>query len=106
MRHPTFALAAALIAALTTPAAAQAVSKTVNYQDLDLSTPAGQATLRSRVEGAIRFLCYAPKAPGLQEIRERHKCLQEAAADAERSMQQAAQSQAAIRVARTNVAVR
>lgn len=55
------AIAAATLALSTAPAFAGSVS--VNYKDLDLSTPAGQAELDHRLDRAAREVC------GMDEIQ-------------------------------------
>jgi UrcA family protein len=59
MSRSTFlALAAALAAALATPAAAaQTGSVTIGYGDLNLASRAGRAALDQRIDGAARQLC-------------------------------------------------
>ena len=50
------------------PAFAQE-SRSVAFADLDLSTPAGVATLDRRIEGAVRQVCgnYFPNSPASRE---------------------------------------
>lgn len=55
------AIAAATLALSTTPAFADSIS--VNYKDLDLLTPEGQAELDRRLDSAAREVC------GLNEIQ-------------------------------------
>jgi UrcA family protein len=56
MKFHTLALAAALA---IVPAAAQADSVQLKYDDLDLSTAKGQAELSKRVDDAARQVCAA-----------------------------------------------
>jgi UrcA family protein len=56
-------------AALASPIAAkapQAPQVAISYADLDLTSPAGEAALNARIEGAVRSLC--PADPGLAEL--------------------------------------
>ena len=62
MRYPAILAAAALAAtAFAVPAAAETVE--VKYDDLDLSTRAGQDKLERRIESAARSAC------GMSDIR-------------------------------------
>ena len=45
------------LAVNTAPAAAQSMSIDVDYSDLDLTSPQGQATLDKRIAGAARKIC-------------------------------------------------
>jgi UrcA family protein len=69
-----FLISAVLLsaAALSEPALAEPASPapriTVQHRDLDLSTPAGRATLRSRVNAAVREVCRNRFDGGLDEI--------------------------------------
>jgi len=57
MRKPIFIVLAALTAAIAAPAAAEELSVTVGYGDLDLATPAGKAALDKRIEVAVDKVC-------------------------------------------------
>jgi len=60
MRSTPAILAAVLAAtAFTTPAIAADDQVHVRYTDLDLNTPAGQATLDRRIDKAVKELCGA-----------------------------------------------
>ena len=48
--------------------------KNVEYSDLDLSTQAGQAKLKSRIMRAVRNVCIYPEAKSLQERRDQQQC--------------------------------
>ena len=78
-----FLISAALLsaAALSAPGLAEpaspAPSITVQYRDLDLGTPAGRATLRSRVNAAVRKVCRIRFDGGLDEIFGSPSCRQE-----------------------------
>lgn len=75
----------ALFTALTllsaAPAAGQsyddipAISRTVAYRDLDLSTPAGMQALERRVHDAARFVCRLPTHGGLLPFSYSRKCI-------------------------------
>ena len=69
-----------LLALTSAPALAEqeAESIRVSIVDLDLSTPAGQATLESRVRGAVRALCPMPPLASLTERWEARRCAKEA----------------------------
>jgi len=59
MKTPLIALAAAATALTATPALAGETERNmvVSYQDLDLSTEAGQKTLQSRINAAAKKFC-------------------------------------------------
>ncbi len=82
-----FLISAALLsaAALSEPALAEpaspAPSITVQYRDLDLSTPAGRATLRRRVNDAVSKVCRNRFDGGLDEIFGWPSCRQETKAE-------------------------
>jgi UrcA family protein len=57
MRKPIFTVLAALTAAIAAPAAADELSVTVAFGDLDLSTAAGKAALDERIEAAVEKVC-------------------------------------------------
>ena len=68
----TFAVIAALGLALpVAPLAAQQQSVTVEYEDLDLSTPEGQQTLDMRINDAARAVCGADQQMSGTRIRDR-----------------------------------
>ena len=56
MRYPAI-LAAALAAAVLAAPASAADTVAVQYDDLDLSTSAGQAQLERRIDNAARSVC-------------------------------------------------
>lgn len=49
--------AAICLSAAVTPAAAEPVSRTVSYADLNLANPAGRAALETRIKTAARAVC-------------------------------------------------
>ena len=57
MRYPAILAAALAATAFAVPAAADTVA--VKYSDLDLSTPAGQASLERRINNAAKSICGA-----------------------------------------------
>ena len=73
--------AAALSEAAPAQPASPAPSITVQYRDLDLSTPAGRATLRGRVNAAVRKVCRIRFDGGLEEIFGSPSCRQETKAE-------------------------
>lgn len=60
------ALAALSLSAFSTPAAAETQSVSVQYADLDLSSPVGMATLEGRIQDAAKKIC------GTAEVRDIH----------------------------------
>lgn len=68
-------LAALAFAVSATPAAAEQ-QKTVRvpYNDLNVSTQAGVATLESRIRAAIRTVCGAPVPRDLRAEQARKRC--------------------------------
>jgi UrcA family protein len=83
----TFLISAAFLSAasLSAPALAESVpaapSVTVQYGDLDLNTSAGRATLRSRMNAAVRKVCHIRFDGGVPELFGRPNCLRETKAD-------------------------
>ncbi|HYE28720.1 MAG TPA: UrcA family protein [Allosphingosinicella sp.] len=81
-----FLISATLIsvATLSSPALAEpgstAPSVTVQHRDLDLTTLAGRATLRTRVNAAARKVCQIRFDGGVAELLGRSSCPREAAA--------------------------
>ena len=83
-----FALAAALAASLSTfaftaaPAAAEDVSVTVAYGDLDLATPAGAQSLAGRFAAGVDTACARPDFRDLKAMTEFDACRSAAVASA------------------------
>lgn len=76
-------LAAAALIATPAIAHAEAFSTTVSYADLNLSTPQGQATLKSRIAMAVTKVCGANDAMlDLAQRVEISKCRAKASHDA------------------------
>ena len=71
------ALAAISLAVLSTPAAAETVSISVPYRDLDLSTPAGMAALDGRIEAATQRICGRAEVRRVRDGVDYQRCLQE-----------------------------
>jgi UrcA family protein len=67
------ALAASAMS-LTMPAAAEWRSVEVQVNDLDLSSPAGEKSLRQRIERAIRQVCRSDETKAASERRDVKKC--------------------------------
>ncbi|MGZ3172979.1 MAG: UrcA family protein [Croceibacterium sp.] len=85
MKTRTFALAAlaaAIVSANAAPAIAAPRSVTVKYDDLDLSTPQGQAKLDQRVDRAAKGVCTTYQViPGsIRTASVDDKCYQDALA--------------------------
>ncbi len=74
----TFIAAAfASLAFAATPAAAEELATTtisVSYADLDLTAPAGQATLEGRVSAAIQRVCGKPDTRNLKSMTAWQDC--------------------------------
>lgn len=83
MSRSTFlALAAALAAAVATPAFARTGSVTVGYGDLNLASRAGRQVLDQRIDGAARQLCGAFSPLQLKMNALSRSCRAEVLADA------------------------
>lgn len=65
----------------------------VSYADLDLSSPAGMATVEHRVNGAIAEVCGTPSPFDLHALRLAQQCRRTAKADAETRVAMAVQAQ-------------
>ena len=74
--------AAAAVVAAATPAMAGHNTKSVEYQDLDLSSPHGQARLQTRVKYAVKQVCGTPRAFSLAEKADLAQCEAQAIAKA------------------------
>ena len=66
--------AAAAVMAVSAPAVAGVKTKPVYYNDLDLSSTAGQQRLQTRVKYAVRQVCGSPRAFGLAEKADLKRC--------------------------------
>lgn len=66
--------AAAAAVAATTPAMADVKTTSVNYQDLDLSSPQGEARLQTRIKYAVKKVCGSPRAFSLAEKQDLARC--------------------------------
>lgn len=77
----------AFIAALMVAAPAFANSVTVSYSDLDLTSPAGQATLEHRIDTAARQACGgSPDGNDLTSTSRFYACVDAAKTGAEKSV--------------------
>ncbi len=78
------ALGCAAVAAVAaaTPAMADVKTTSVDYQDLDLSSPKGQARLHTRIKYAVKKVCGSPSAFSLAEKRDLARCVADAMAAA------------------------
>ena len=74
--------AAAAAVATATPAMADVKTKLVDYEDLDLSSPKGQARLQTRIRYAVKKVCASPRAFTLAEKQDLNRCEVEAMAAA------------------------
>jgi len=72
----TMAVTAALLATISTmPVSAQApANRAVAYAGLDLSTPAGRATLDRRIGAAVETVCGSYAGASSYELREIDRC--------------------------------
>lgn len=82
MRKSVLAIAAALCGLSAAPAAAETVSVEIFYADLDLSSPAGIATLKQRIEAAADRVCDRPSMRDLKAMAAWQECTAAARADA------------------------
>ena len=88
MKGPLFTLAAPLATLAPAPVAAQAGATTgqisIDYRDLNLSTPEGQAVLDQRINKAARSICAADEQTTGTRIpsSEAVKCVSKAKAQA------------------------
>lgn len=71
------ALAALSLAALSTPASAGTRSLAVQYADLNLNSPAGMATLESRIATAARRICGKPETRDVHDGADHRRCMAE-----------------------------
>lgn len=74
--------AAAAAVAVSAPAVAGVKTKTVYYDDLDLSTSKGQTSLQTRIKNAVTQVCGTPRAFSLPERADLARCEAEARAAA------------------------
>lgn len=71
------ALAALSLAAIATPALAEPISITVPYSDLDLSSPAGMATLQSRLDAAAKRICGKAEVRSVSDAADHESCVRQ-----------------------------
>ena len=84
MRKSIITVLAALSASIATPAAAETASVTVNFEDLDLTSPAGVATLDQRIAEAVEEVCNKTEPRRLRGKMAWEECKAASLADAER----------------------
>ncbi|MGZ8282576.1 MAG: UrcA family protein [Allosphingosinicella sp.] len=80
-RIRNISLALIACAAFATPAAASPEQIPVSYADLDLTTPAGIATLDARLERAVRQVCGGTFPMSLDSRAQVRRCQAETRAD-------------------------
>jgi UrcA family protein len=73
-RHLQFVAALAAIALFTSTASAGERQQLVKHSDLDLSTSAGQATLKKRINTAVHRVCAFPSAKTMAERADQQRC--------------------------------
>lgn len=89
--RPVVPLMAAAVLGLPQPALAsnvEQVSHVVVYRDLDLTHPLGVATLKLRVDHALRRICRDDRRAPLYEAIQRRDCLADAEPAAEAQVRQ------------------
>lgn len=75
----TFALGtAAALLAVSAPAMADVKTKQVQYNDLDLSSAAGQKRLATRIRSAVKSVCGNLRAASLAEKQDMARCQRDA----------------------------
>jgi UrcA family protein len=99
-------LTALAVATLLSAAPAMAETAAVKFNDLDLRTDAGKATLKHRIERAAQSVCNAAGSRELTVKQQADDCLKQAMAQAERTYNTAvAQAESDHQVAATTDAV-
>jgi len=81
MRKTVIAIAA-LTGLLVSPAAAETASVSVSYADLNLSSPAGVATLKHRIKAAADRVCSKPSTRDIKAVLAWQECTATALLDA------------------------
>ena len=79
-------LAAVVFAGLVAPAAAETISITVPYEDLNLARPAGIATLEKRIKRATEQVCARAAPRNLVDAAVREECMVTTLANAREQM--------------------
>lgn len=87
----------AAVMATSVPAIAGENSKLVQYDDLDLSSAAGQKRLETRIKSTVKQVCGYPRAFTLAEKQDQRRCMTNAM---EKAMPKAAQTIARYREAK------
>lgn len=76
MRKSVIAFAALFAAStIAAPASAEEASIAVSYADLNLSAPAGVATLKHRIEAAAEKVCQKPYSRDLKTVAAWQECV-------------------------------
>ncbi|TRW17025.1 UrcA family protein [Glacieibacterium frigidum] len=92
---------------IAVPVCAGPAQVTVSHADLDLASAAGQSTLESRLNGAVRQVCGVSNEPSLKLRMAMAKCSSDARAAAKAQMQVAvARAEAATQFAAASSAPR
>jgi UrcA family protein len=73
-RYLSLIAACAATVSLASAASAGERQRLVEHSDLDLSTSAGQATLKKRVNSAVRGVCAFPSAKTAAERTDQQRC--------------------------------
>lgn len=73
----TTALTALSLAVISTPASAETQSVSVQYADLDLTSPAGVATLEGRIEAAAKRICGKTEVRSVHDGADQQRCIRE-----------------------------
>jgi UrcA family protein len=73
---------AASMLAISTPAMADWKTKTVEHEDLNLSSAKGQERLKTRIKQAVKQVCGSPRAITFKERADQSRCEAEAIASA------------------------
>jgi UrcA family protein len=71
------ALTALSLVALSTPSLAETRSVSVQYADLDLTGPAGLATLEGRIEAAAKKICGKVEVRRVSDGADHQRCIRE-----------------------------
>jgi UrcA family protein len=93
------AIAASLVAPLSSVAAAEKVTEVVSFADLDLRTDDGLNTLEERIAAAVIVVCGAPSDFSPWAKRAVEECRAEAADDAKAQLEEHLASLAPMTVA-------
>jgi UrcA family protein len=96
-------LAAATLAGSAAPALAETVSTVVvPYRDLNLASPEGQQTLKTRIAAAVDTVCAAPAPRSLSETADRAYCRKTSATNAHEQAAKVIALATTVQVAKTD----